>query len=101
MGFVPKKFSHMILLKWLMLHILQGKSWRQIGRELNVPHVSVYHFFQFVWEKKELEYIFAYFIERRITLYLGDEKNITLEYLERDDLVEKSLIELARIFGKK
>ena len=84
-----------------MLHILQGKSWRQIGKELAIPHVSVYHFFQFVSDKKELQYIFAYFIERRIALYLGDEKNITLEYLERDDLVQKSLTELARIFAKK
>ena len=84
-----------------MLHILQGKSWRQIGKELSIPHVSVYHFWQFVSEKKELEYIFAYFIERRIALYLGDEKNITLEYLEQDNLVEKSLVELARIFERK
>lgn len=84
-----------------MLHMLQGKSWRQIGRELNVPHVSVYHFFQFVREKKELEYIFSYFVERGIILSLGNEKNITLEYLATDERKEYSKRELAQIFAQK
>ncbi|MDD2693628.1 MAG: hypothetical protein PHY14_01725 [Candidatus Gracilibacteria bacterium] len=88
--FVPKKFSAMLLTKGILLYVFQKKSWRQIGKELNVPHLSVYNFYSHIQDSDELHDFLLYFIERRIVLSIADERNITREYLETDEIVEKS-----------
>lgn len=95
---MPKKFSAMILTKGVLLHVFQKKSWRQIGKELNIPYLSVYNFYSYIQDSAELRDFLLYFIERRIVLSLTDEKNITREYLETEEIVEKSLEKLKMMF---
>jgi hypothetical protein len=83
----------MLLLKGSMLHIFQRKSWRQTGRELNVAHTPLYNFSAQFSNTKEFELLIEYFIERRILLSFSDEKYLTREFLETDEIVEKSLLE--------
>jgi hypothetical protein len=42
---------------------------------------------------ESLHDLIIYFIERRIILSLLDERHVTREYLETDEIVEKSLEE--------
>ena len=95
-GFTPKKFSAMLLVKGAMLHIFQKKSWRQIGRELWVAHIPVYNFTTQMEWWVAFQNLLAYLIERRIVLWIGDERNITREYLESEEILERSREEWGR-----
>ena len=91
MGIIERKTSNILLMKATLLHIFQKKSWRRVALELWIPHVTAFQFYSDVSEWENREKLISYFIERRILLYLGDEKNITKEYLESDEIIKKSL----------
>ena len=92
--FAPKKFSAMVLMKGILLYVFQKKSWRQVGSELNIPHLPIYNFYSQIQYTREFRELLIYFIERRIALSLLSEKTITREYLKMDDVVERSREEL-------
>lgn len=89
-GFAPRKLSSMMLVKWLLLHVFQKKSWRQIGKELGTAHIPLYNFALQFESSSELHTLLEYCIERRIVLWIGDEWHISREYLESDEIVMKS-----------
>ncbi len=80
----------MILMKGILLHVFQNKSWRQVGSELNIPHLPIYNFYSQIQHTSELRELLVYFIERRIALSLLTERATTREYLETDEVVERS-----------
>ena len=84
----------MVLMKGILLHLFQKKSWRQVGSELNIPHLPIYNFYSQIQYTREFRELLIYFIERRIALSLLSEKTITREYLKMDDVVERSREEL-------
>lgn len=95
--FSPRKLSGMVLVKGILLHVFQRKSWRQIGKELGVAHIPLYNFYTQFHTTESLHDLIIYFIERRIILSLLDERHVTREYLETDEIVEKSLEEWGKV----
>jgi hypothetical protein len=91
MGIIERKTSNIVLMKAVLLHVFQKKSWRRVGWELGISHVTAFQFYRDIYEQEELKKVLVYFIERKIVLYLGEEKNITKEYLESDEIIKKSL----------
>lgn len=74
-----------------MLHVLQWKSWRQAAMALNIPHTVLYSFYRELVESWNINEIIQYMIMRRIALYVSDEKHITSEFLQSDEIVTMSL----------
>ncbi len=95
--FIAKKFSPLVLVKGILLHIFAKKSWRKIASELWVPHIPIYNLYRELESTPELREILEYCITRRVVLYIADERHITRESLETDEIIEKSLIELEKI----
>lgn len=96
-GFVAKKFSPLVLVKGILLHIFMKKSWRAIASELGVPHIAIYHLYQSLEGTSEMREILEYAITRRIVLYARDDRHITREILESEEIVRESMTELERI----
>ena len=84
----------MVLMKGILLHLFQKKSWRQVGSELNIPHLPIYNFYSQIHDAPEFRELLIYFIERRIALSLLSEKSITREYLQTFEILERSRKEL-------
>ena len=91
MGIAPKRASDIVLIKAILLHIFQKKSWRTVALEVGISHVTAFQFYNEIKNKNELHDVLSYFIERRIILSILHEKNITREYLESDEILQKSL----------
>ncbi len=91
MGIAPKRTSDIVLIKALLLHVFQKKSWRTVALEVGISHVTAFQFYNDVRDTAEFHEILSYFIERRIVLSILHEKNITREYLESDEILQKSL----------
>lgn len=87
-----QRFSHTLLVKGILLHVLQWKSWRQAAGYIGVPHTILYQFYRTLDEASMIDSIVSYSIERRIALFIQDEKHITQELLESDSIVTESII---------
>lgn len=86
-----QRFSHTLLIKGILLHVLQGKSWRQAAAYIGVPYTILYQFYRTIEASNIIDSIVHYVIERRIALYVQDEKHITQELLESDFIVEETI----------
>ena len=95
-GFCPKKFSATILVKWILIHILLKKSWRKISVQIWVPYLPIYQFYKKIEDKPELKEMLKYFCEKKVISFIKDEKNITKEFLDSEELVEKSLEQIEK-----
>ena len=96
-GFIAKKFSPLVLVKGILLHIFAKKSWRAISQELGVPHIPIYNLYRELEGTPELREILEYVIMRRIVLFTSDERYITREMLDSEEIIRGSLEELQRI----
>jgi len=96
-GFCPKKFSATIFVKWILIHILLKKSWRKIAEQIWVPYLPIYQFYKRIEDKSELFEMLEYFCEKKVISYIWDEKNANREFLESDELVQKSLLQLKKL----
>lgn len=90
-GFCPKKFTASILVKAIITHILLKKSWRKVSVQFWIPYLPIYQFYQKIKDKPELVEMLIFFCNNKVISYIEDEKNITKEFLESDELVKKSL----------
>ena len=97
MGIAPKRASDIVLIKAVLLHVFQKKSWRTVALEVGISHVTAFQFYNEIKNTDEFHTVLSYFIERRIILSILYEKNITREYLESDEIVEKSLMILKNL----
>ncbi len=95
--FCPKKFSTIILVKWILLHILLKKSWRKLWEELWIPYLPIFNFYKEIKNSKEIKEMLKYFCERQIIIYIWEEKIIDKKFLEKKETLEKSLEEIKKI----
>ncbi|MFZ2255858.1 MAG: hypothetical protein WAW59_08400 [Patescibacteria group bacterium] len=72
-GYISHNLSTMVLVKGILLHVLQKKSWRQAGAELKVSYTALYQFAQFFESREEKKELLSYLIERKIALYIANE----------------------------
>ena len=90
-GFVPKKFSATILVKWILSHIFLKKSWRAIATQFGLPYLPIYQFYQRIKSKPELLEILEYLWNKWIIIYMADWESITREMLESWELITSSI----------
>ena len=95
-GFCPKKISATVLVKWIITHILLKKSWRKISAQFWIPYLPIYQFYKKIEDKPELIQMLEFFCKRKVISYIVDEKNITREFLDSEELVLKSLKEIKK-----
>lgn len=81
-GFLPRKFSAMLLVKGVCLHLLQGKSWRQIGRELGAPHVPIYNCAHDWIHQSAFHSLLSDLVEKGVVVYFDPSTPLTRERLE-------------------
>lgn len=82
----------MLLVKGILLHVLQRKSWRQAATELHMAsHIPLYQFYEHIRHTPEGDEIIEYMIYRRIALHLRDARHITPEILDSECIVEESI----------
>lgn len=96
-GFCPKKFSATILVKWIIIHILLKKSWRKISAQIWVPYLPIYQFYKKIEDKPELKDMLNYLSEKKVISYIGEEKNITRDFLDSEELVNRSLEQIKKL----
>ncbi len=82
----------MLLVKGILLHVLQWKSWRQSAEYIGVPYTILYQLYRSLEATDIVDNIIYYAIERRIALYIQDEKHITQELLESDEIIVQSIM---------
>ena len=97
-GYGHKNYSSMLLVKWILLHTLQNKSWRLVAWELRTSHVPLYQFSVHMKWTTEFRDIISYLISRRIVLYVSHERHITTDILSGETILLSSQKELERIF---
>ncbi len=99
-GFMPRQNSPIIFAKASIMHMTQKISWRTIAREFGVSYISLYNFHEQAQKTLMLEEIFHVFIDRRITLYIGDIKHIERGYLDNNEeilkLTKKELLSMLK-----
>lgn len=96
--FISRRIPDIVLVKWVIIHIIQRKSWRIIANNFWVSHIALFNFYNFIKEKEELKIIFHEFIDRRILLYINENKQYSNEYLDKDlGIIDLTKIELEKI----
>lgn len=96
--FISRRISDLVLVKWVIIHIIQKKSWRFIANNFWVSHIALFNFYNFIKEKEELKIIFHEFIDRRILLYISENKQYSNDYLDKDlGIIDLTKIELEKI----
>lgn len=80
-GFSARKISPILLAKASVRHMTQTVSWRALAQEYCVSHLALYQFFEQARHTELLQEIFHVFIDRGISLYIGEKKHISPEDL--------------------
>jgi len=97
--FISRRIPDIVLVKSIIIHILQKKSWRFIANNFWVSHIALFNFYNFIKEKEELKIIFHEFIDRRILLYISENKQYSNEYLDNnEEIIKLTKIELEKVF---
>ncbi len=84
-GFIPRRISPIIFVKALIMHFIEKKSWRRVAWELSVSHIALYKFYQEFSQKEEYRKIFHVFAERRIIVFIGENKSFTSNDLDNNE----------------
>lgn len=83
--FITKKIPEIVLVKWIIIHIFQKKSWRYIANSFWISHFALFNFFNFIKDREELNNILNEFIDRRILLYINENKQFTNSDLDNNE----------------
>jgi len=93
-----QRFSHTLLVKGILLHVLQWRSWRQAALSINVPYIVLYGFYKKIQGTNIEKEILLYMVERSIILYIDNERYITDEILKSTEVKNKSLERIYALF---
>lgn len=81
-GFVSRTHSSLVYCKACVKHTTQKDSWRSLSREFHIDHAALAKFYTQAKYSGLLREIFHIFIDRKIALYIGQNKTITSEELD-------------------
>ena len=76
--FIPRKFSPLVFSKASLLHYTQKISWRALGRKFDLDHAALYRFNQTAKETDMLQEIFQVFLEAKVAIFVGEDKNFEI-----------------------
>lgn len=83
--YCSRKVPDIVLVKGIILHAFQKRSWRSISAEFWASHICFYKFYNFIKAQNNLQKIFFHFIENRTIVYIKEKQSFDIEYLDNND----------------